>query len=943
MKNARSSAICVLICSVLFGVFALQARAETPSGGADIARYEVMADTFLESRDFTNAMTVIRKGLSLNPASRPMKLRLARLLEWTGDPAGAYPVWKELAAAGNAEAAAAVARLAQSVGDSATHLALLQQAMRAGGMRAADVTALAQAYEYYGKVDEGIAFFRATYAAGGNREVLAALAFLLEQKGDLPEALRLHREHLERFGFDRDRAVRVADLLFVQGRWRDSYAELQRIPRSDIPPSHRFWDLYASMAWELQQSAEAEEAYRMLLSRKDFTVESAERLGFLVFRRSPQEAAEIVMSVHRTKPDVKLMTLAVQYYVTARAFDTAQRQVDLLSPEVRGQYERDNAYVMAAGLVASGMRNHGEALRLYRLALRRSPDDPSVREAVLWTLIEQRNLRSLARALGAWQDDLKVSGRYYLVLASACSALNRYDEARRYYYRYLQSVPDDLSLRLTHADMFDQISRPDIQTRLKSDLFRTVMRRYQDGTLKPGSVGNDILLGQLSLAFMPNNMLADYFEKVRKRNESVPRPDYALHELWLTWAINAGHEEAALRMMRKWETSVSRDANPLWGKLLLALKRKDIDAAGMMLDRDYRLLPRWDRIDAAREAGQYPLAQEMAFETMSAPNNDQDHETHERFVSLMTQHWNEADVQLQYTNRDTLHSFEVRSSYLFRVLNDWWFQPWASTSRLTIKDTELYLPGHVTDRRAGMHLIKKSPQLDLDLNVYARDAWKSFVGAEFSLVKRYNESFSAGIGLGRNAASDVSEPLIIAGMRDYARADVTYTFSHREFLTAAVTAERLMLQDRSSLGSAMRYEFTIGHRFRIEYPDITVRVPMQYYKTWPKSGIPVSASGLLRDAGDVAPDFFVPKSNKQIGIGIDYGVSVRDRYSKDWRPFFTAEYAYNDVNRASATFSGGIVGSVSGRDRLMISAERGVGKGFATPASQITMHYTVYF
>ncbi|NLI28875.1 MAG: hypothetical protein GX423_02235, partial [Nitrospiraceae bacterium] len=64
-------------------MFALQARAETPSGGADIARYEVMADTFLESRDFTNAMTVIRKGLSLNPASRPMKLRLARLLEWT--------------------------------------------------------------------------------------------------------------------------------------------------------------------------------------------------------------------------------------------------------------------------------------------------------------------------------------------------------------------------------------------------------------------------------------------------------------------------------------------------------------------------------------------------------------------------------------------------------------------------------------------------------------------------------------------------------------------------------------------------------------------------------------------------------------------------------------------------------------------------------------------
>jgi len=902
-----------------------------------------MADTFLEARDFSNAMKVIRMGLAHDPAHVPLKLRLARLYEWSGDPASAYRIWKELAAAGNAEARAAVARLAQSVGDAATHLVLLQQAMRAGGMRAADITSLAQAYEYYGKVDEGIAFFRATYAAGGNRDVLASLAFLHEQKGDIPEALRLYREHLERFGFDRDRAVRVADILFVQGRWQDAYAELQRIPRSGIPPSHRFWELYASMAWELQQTAEAEEAYRVLLSRKDFTVESAERLGFLVFRRSPQEAGDIVMDAYRTQPDVKLMTLGLQYYVTARAFDTAQRQVDLLAPEMRRQYERDNAYVMVAGLVASGVHNRAEALRLYRLALQRSPSDTAVREAILWTLIEQRNLRLLARALGAWMEEMRTSGSHSLVLASACSALNRFDEARRYYYRYLQSVPDDLSLRLTHADMFDQISRPDIQTRLKSDLFRTVMRKYQSGTLKPGTVDNDILLGQLSLAFMPNNKLAGYFEQIRKRNAKVSRPDYARHELWLTWAINSGNEDVALSMMRRWDASVARDRSPLWAELSLALRRKDIETAGTLLDRDYRVLPQKDRIDAAQEARQYPLAQEMAFDTLSAPNNDHDHETHERFVSLVTQNRNQADVRLQYTNRDTLHSFEVRSSYLFRVLNDWWLQPWASTSRLTIKDTEVYQPGHVTDRRAGMHLIRKSPQLDLDLNVYSRDAWKSFVAAEFSLVKRYNESFSAGIGLGRNAASDVSEPLIIAGMRDYVRADVTYAFSFREFLTAAVTAERLMLQDRSSLGSAMRYELTLGHRLRIEYPDITVRVPMQYYKTWPKSGVPVSASRLLRDAGEVAPDFFVPKSSKQIGIGIDCGVSVRDRYSKDWRPFFTAEYAYNDMNRASATFSGGIVGSISGRDRLMISAERGVGKGFATPASQVTMQYTVYF
>ncbi len=90
------------------------------------------------------------------------------------------------------------------------------------------------------------------------------------------------------------------------------------------------------------------------------------------------------MGAYRTKPDVRLMTLGVQYYVTAKAFDAAQRRIDLLSPEVRGQYERDNLFD-GGGLAASGLRNHGEALRLYRLALQRSPADATVMEAVLWT------------------------------------------------------------------------------------------------------------------------------------------------------------------------------------------------------------------------------------------------------------------------------------------------------------------------------------------------------------------------------------------------------------------------------------------------------------------------------------------------------------------------------------------------------------------------------
>lgn len=909
----------------------------------DLARYEAMADTFLQAADFPNARMVIDRALALDPNHQPMQLRLARLLEWSGDPAAAYKIWKALAASGNAEARAAVARLAQSVGDAAAHLVLLQQALQAGGFQAADILALAQAYEYYGQVDEGISWLGKLYQATGNREALAMIAFLNEQRGDRVEAIRLHREHLDRFGFDLDRAVRIADLFFAQGRWRDSFAALQSIPRQDVPAEHRFWDLYASLAWELQQQDAAEHAYRMLLSRKAISIEAAERLGFLVFRKSPLDAAEILLSAYHAKKDIRLLTLGLQYLVTAKAFDRAQKELDQLPADIRTQYEKNNAFAMNAGLVAVSLKRYREALRLYRQVLQRSPEDAAVREAVLWVLIEQRNLKSLARALGAWQEELLAAKSHYLVLASAYSALNRYDEARRYYLLYIRSVPDDLMLRLTHAEMFDQLSRPDIQTRLKSDLFRTVMQKYQNGMLKPGTTDNDILLGQLSLAFMPNSRLAGYFEQVRKRNEAAARPDYALHELWLSWAINSGHDEAALRMMRKWERAVGRDANPLWGKLLIALKRKDIDAAGTMLDRDYRLLPRWDRIDAAREARQYHEAQDMAFETMSARNNDHDHEAHERFANLVTNHWNQLEVQSEYVQRDQLNSFEVRTSYLFRVLNDWWLQPWASTTRFMVQDAATYVPGHITDQRLGMHLLKRSPKLDIDLNVYLRDAWKSVIATEVSVTKRYNEAFSVALGAGRNAADDVSEPLMAAGVRDYARADLRYDFAFREFVTAAVTAERHLLQDRSALGSGMRYEVTFGHRIRLEYPDITVRIPLSLYSGNAKEGIPASVADLIPDSQDLAPDFFVPRSSWQAGIGIDYGHIARDAYSKAWRPFASADMTYNNVYGATWNFMAGIAGSVEGRDHLALSVARGFGKGYTSAPTTFFMHYIFYF
>jgi hypothetical protein len=290
-----------------------------------------------------------------------------------------------------------------------------------------------------------------------------------------------------------------------------------------------------------------------------------------------------------------------------------------------------------------------------------------------------------------------------------------------------------------------------------------------------------------------------------------------------------------------------------------------------------------------------------------------------------------------------LNSFEIFNSYLFRIANDWWLQPWASTTRFMVRDATQYIPSYLTDQRLGTHLLKKSPKLDIDLNVYARDAWKSVIAAEATLISRYNEAFSFTLGAGRNAADDVSEPLMVAGIRDYLRADARYDFSFREFITAAVTAERHMLQDRSALGSGMRYEVTFGHRVRLEYPDITIRIPLSLYLGRTKEEIPASIAGLIPNSDELATDFFVPRSSRQVGIGIDYGHIARDSYTKAWRPFASADMSYNTVYGATWNFMAGIAGSVEGRDHLALSVSRGFGKGYTSAPTTLLMHYIFYF
>ncbi len=113
---------------------------------------------------------------------------------------------------------------------------------------------------------------------------------------------------------------------------------------------------------------------------------------------------------------------------------------------------------------------------------------------------------------------------------------------------------------------------------------------------------------------------------------------------------------------------------------------------------------------------------------------------------------------------------------------------------------------------------------------------------------------------------------------------------------------RCAMSSRSAIGS-------------VSYPDITVRVPVQYYKTWPKSEVPVSASGLTQGCRRLCSRLLCAEEQQADRNRHRLRLSVRDRYQKTGARSLPPNTHTKDVNRRpphfrealSAVLAGGTV------------------------------------
>jgi hypothetical protein len=133
-----------------------------------------------------------------------------------------------------------------------------------------------------------------------------------------------------------------------------------------------------------------------------------------------------------------------------------------------------------------------------------------------------------------------------------------------------------------------------------------------------------------------------------------------------------------------------------------------------------------------------------------------------------------------------------------------------------------------------------------------------------------------------------------------------------------------------AIGRGRRLRFGAQHLLRTEYPDLALRAWAEWNRYAPAAGVAAGMLPLLPAAAQPGATnaTWLPASSQRLTLEAAAGESVRESWSRSWRPYGLAFATRDSVAGTDLGLRVGAVGALLGADAL--SFEVGVGSGNAT-------------
>ncbi|MBL0207750.1 MAG: tetratricopeptide repeat protein [Propionivibrio sp.] len=893
--------------------------------------YTLGFEAFLDNRKLEDAWQVAASAVRQAPDHLVWRERLARVSEWTGRPAIALTHWLYLARAnGSDEAWQAILRLAPGLFDDKALLAAIEHQVRQQPANPALVAELVATFERLGDPRGAMRVLEQLYRQQKRPELLASMAELAERMGDDERALELWQRFMATNALTTAQAVHVGTLYLLRGEQASALAILERVDdaaesgsaNSADTAGTTYWRLRGDIATRLGHDKKAAAAYRHVLAGQGAVASDHQNLATLLLDEYPLEAARVSSDGWLRFRDTHLLLQALGLYATAGRWQEMGKLMRTLSAEETAQLRQQANFLRLSAQYRMANGQRSLALADLDAAFALAAGNVDVQQALLWLLVESGEGKRLRSIMAAHERDWQPDPAMHDVLAAANLALSIPDLAlRRYLTPRLAEHRDDFLWLMNYADALEQNQEVDRAWSLRKQLLLDEKRRTRQQVAAEQLPREMAALRQaararlLMLARPGDPAYATLREMLRLDRAADGQLSPSARDAAFGWLLDAEQYDAARGWL--WQQYAKTAARPLWGEMRLALESGDRALSGQLLDDYAPLIPRNDRIEAARLAGDVRLAQSEAFDAQTdLPADDPLHLQLSETLLAHSHHVGGSVWQNDIGSVDERNaSIRAHVALSPRLTMDF------EMRTITRHNRDPATMGETPNETANSaRMVWMHNEGITKLTVAERKSFDTYHPLLIEHEQNLDHRLTASFALGHDQPADESTALRVGGMKDKAAVSLAYHLTRFDRFAVERSYDRFYAQTGAGVGSGHVWRFEYGHALRTEPRNLEASVFWSQHRYSQKSYVNDPQLAPLFPAGGYSPSsvgtFFVPNGFNFKGIRLSTDTNFEEDYTRAWRPYASIARTWHSDEGPGYDLATGIAGSVFGADHL---------------------------
>lgn len=755
-------------------------------------------------------------------------------------------------------------------------------------------------------------------------KILLSLAIAI----DNPHLALQYAHTLWSLGKRPEEAMQYAGLLSLKGDFKGAYRVYQDSLQAQELPSD-FLIQYGNIALLAGKNRAFSHVYHKLLHKEVIDkISLLELIRLEAFTGEVQTAYQDAEFAYQKYHYAELIPVILELGERLKKWKEIKSFLVKIPSKELAKLEKKPQFALLLIAISGHLNMPWEASKTWQWVFQRWPNLKLVQRAYLWYLMDNGDYAQLKYTLKRWKNQLRNNQLSWRPYAAGLIDTGEYKEALRIFLKNKKQVRKSYELLANLADLFNQNDRPDVSyylsRRALSLLFKQIYKQKNKISLE-----QRLLLTELVQAIGPATLSYNLILSLNKYLFIRTQADNQI----VAWALKNQNYSLAYYIAQV--KTLKKERMPPWMTLTLALIYNDKDSMANMLQHYPDVLPYRDKVIAATLTNQPELAQDLAYHSLHDHPDDQ--EMYKLFTQTMLPASNRSSVGGEiYGLGAAVGPVAYTSARLF------------VSPSLSVAPYEIAWFPHTND----INQIAWTPDIDNSVGVIIRKSlnkgWvgltlgertslKNIVTAKLRGYYPLNSASTALLSLGYHQRSSETVPLLVAGMKNEARLQLTYRWDSYNTFDSLFKLQQYLGQDETFLGTGQVVQGRWQHKFYLSYPDWNVNV---YGTTanFQNSNNPLSYSlkRIVPNNTIANTVFYMPINYVEGALTAGFGQEYKRGYTHSWKPFMEAGLLYSFPFGLGELAEGGIGGSVFGRDHLAFYASYSINQ---QQASQI--NYTV--